>query len=475
MQREGSIFIVEDHQSMRETLEIFFTRKGWSVHSCPNGKEAIKKLTSFPSFELVITDLVMPEADGIEVLKEVKKLDPTTQVIVITAYAKTQDAVQAMKLGAYDYIMKPFSMEEMQQTAENAIEKCMLLRENISLRKTVGGKYQFSNIIGQSDALKQVIETCLKVKDLPSNVLITGESGTGKELVARALHYSGRRAARPFVVVDCGAIPENLIETELFGHVKGSFTGATASHEGMLRAGNGGTVFFDEIGELPAGLQVKLLRVLQERLVKPVGGVEEYPVDIKVIAATSRNIEADVEKGSFRQELYYRLNVIRVNVPPLRQRLGDIPLLADHFIRNFNLEFGKNISGLTDDALDYLNSNRFPGNVRELSNVVERAVALESGEKISLDTLKEGLNMGRLGDPEKRDVEGMSMELERYGIEGCLGMMEEKILRRYMEQYNGDRAKIAARLGITVRSLRYRLSKYGLVSDSPDSDFNDEA
>jgi two-component system response regulator PilR (NtrC family) len=464
METAGSILIVEDHKSMRETLEIFFHRNGWVVEACSGGLEAKRRLQAEPPYEIIVTDLVMPEVDGIEVLREVKKLDATMQVVVITAYARTEDAVKAMKLGAYDYIQKPFSMEELLQTAENAVEKCRLLRENISLRQTVSGKYQFSTIVGRSEAIRHVLETCMKVKDLPSSVLITGESGTGKELVARALHYSGPRAARPFVVVDCGAIPETLMESELFGHEKGSFTGATASREGLLRAADGGTVFFDEVGELPAGLQVKLLRVLQERLVKPVGGIGERPVNIKVISATSRAIEHEVEQGTFRKELYYRLNVLRIDMPPLRRRIEDIPLLAEHFVRRFDAEFGKTIAGFTDEAMAFLVRSPFPGNVRELSNIVERAVALETGERITLATLKEGLEMGRMMGDESKKLGDAVRDVEKYGLDAYMGMTEEKVLRKFMETHAGDRAQIARALGITVRSLRYRLSKYGLVS-----------
>ncbi len=461
---------------MRETLEIFFQRQGWDVTSCTGGVEAFDRLVAGSPFEIVMTDLVMPEVDGIEVLKEVKKRDSTTQVVVITAYAKTEDAVRAMKLGAYDYIQKPFSMEELLQTAENAVEKCRLLRENIRLRKTVSGKYQFTNIIGESEPLRQVIETCNKVKDLPSNILITGESGTGKELIARALHFSGPRADRPFVTIDCGAIPENLMESELFGHVKGSFTGATASHEGLLRAADGGTIFFDEVGELPSGLQIKLLRVLQERLVKPVGGVEELPVDVKVIAATSRNIEAEVEQGKFRKELYFRINVIRINMPPLRRRTEDIPLLAEYFMKRFNSEFGKSISGFTEKAVAHMISYPFPGNVRELSNVIERSVALEAGEKITMETLREGLEMGKMLKAEdEKQLSDIVKDVERYGIDAYLGMCEEKVLRKYLQIHGGDRGKIARTLGITVRSLRYRLGKYGLVSQGDDETWGGES
>jgi two-component system response regulator PilR (NtrC family) len=464
-QKEGKVLVVEDHQSMRETLEIFFRRSGYQVESCAGGKEAKERLVAKPSWDLVITDLVMPEVDGIEVLEEVKKIDGTIQVVVITAYARTEDAVRAMKLGAYDYVQKPFSMEELGQTAQNAMEKCRLLRENISLRKTVTGRYGFGTIIGGSPALQEVITTCRKVKDLPSNVLITGESGTGKELIARALHYNGPRAAGPFVVVDCGAIPENLMESELFGHVKGSFTGAVSSHEGLLRAADGGTVFFDEIGELPPALQIKLLRVLQERLVKPVGGVEEHPVDVKVISATSRNIEAEVEREAFRKELYYRLNVIRVDMPPLRKRTEDIPLLADHFAKRFSVEFGKSIGGFTDEAMARLASYPFPGNVRELSNLVERMVALETGEKITLETITRGLEMGKMFAEEEGGAGDLVPQVEAMGIETFLGITEERVLRKFLQAYKGDRKTIAARLGVTERSLRYRLSKYGLIID----------
>lgn len=467
MEDKPRVVVVDDHQSMRDTLEIFFSREGWDVKTFSDGGQAIEFLKGNISeggecVELVITDLVMEGVDGIEVLKKARQIDSTCQVVVITAYARTDDAVKAMKLGAYDYIQKPFSMDEMLQTAKNAVEKCRLLRENISLRRAVKDRYKFSNIIGKSRAIRQVVEMCMKVKDIPSSVMITGESGTGKELVARVLHFNSLRASRPFVVVDCGAIPEQLIESELFGYVKGAFTGAASSYEGLIRAANGGTVFFDEVGEIPLPLQVKLLRVLQERVVKAIGDVEEHPVDIRVISATSRDIESEVRGGKFREDLYYRLNVMRINVPPLRERKEDIPLLVNHFIGGFSVRFGKYIRGLRPEAEEILIRYDFPGNVRELSNIIERAVALETTEEISAETINESFSMGKRFDYEFPGMEKMVAEVERYGLENFLGMMEEKILRKFVQLHGGDRKKVVKKLGITDRSFRYRLSKFGI-------------
>jgi len=463
---KGRILIVEDNENMRETLRIFFSKLGYDVRVADGGDKTFEILADKPSWHLVITDLVMPEMDGITVLKEAKKIDETIQVIVITAFGRTEDAVRAMKLGAYHYLQKPFNMDELEQTALNAIEKCLLLRENISFRKTLTVKYGFESIVAKSQKMMEVIDTCRRVKDLPSSILITGESGTGKELIARALHYSSHRSAMPFGVVDCGAIPENLMESELFGHVRGSFTGAISSHEGILRASDGGTVFFDEIGELPLGLQVKILRVLQERVVKPVGGTQEYPVDLRVIAATSRDIEEEVKKDNFRRELYYRLNVIRIIIPPLRERKEDIAPLLEHFLKRFNTAFGKNILRFSESAISRLESYPFPGNVRELSNLVERMVALEVGEEISTETVEKSFTMGKVFEGAEKISEENLSRVEEVGIDTFLGFTEEKILRKFLDLYGWDRKKVAEKLGITERSLRYRLSKYGLISPS---------
>jgi two-component system response regulator PilR (NtrC family) len=471
------ILVVDDQESMCETLEILFRRAGHDVHTCNGGQRAVEMIRDEPPFDLVITDLVMPGTDGMEVLKASRKHNPECQVIMITAHSTTEAAVSAMKLGAYDYLQKPFSLGEMRITAEKALEKGRLVRENIDLKRRVAGKTTFEDVVGESEAITRVLETIGKVARLPTNVLIVGESGTGKELLARALHSASPRADRPFVVVDCSAIPESLIESELFGHVKGAFTGAVGTRTGLIRAASEGTLFLDEVGELPLAMQAKLLRAIQERTIKPVGSVEEKTVDVRVVAATNRPLEDAIEAGTFRSDLYYRLNVIRVDVPPLRERTGDIPILCNHFIGRYNTSFGKMIQGIEPDALEFLESHPFPGNVRQLSNIVERCVALETADRIRLESIHDGMGIEEpiLAITRAKDSD-ITRQIDDKGIDGVLGGFERSILERYWIKHGGNRKMIAEKLGITVRSLRYRLSKYtiGPGQDEGDGPSQDE-
>ena len=463
------ILVVDDQESMCETLEILFKRAGHDVQTCTEGEKVLELFRSEPPFDLVITDLVMPGVDGMEVLKACRKHNPQAQVIMITAHSTTEAAVSAMKLGAYDYVQKPFSLGEMRITAEKALEKGRLLQENIALRRRVAGETSFDDVVGESEALRQVLDTIGKVAQLPTNVLIVGESGTGKELLARALHSESPRADGPFVVVDCGAIPESLIESELFGHVKGAFTGAVGTKTGLIKAASEGTLFLDEVGELPLPMQAKLLRAIQERTIKPVGSVEMVPVDVRIVAATNRPLEEVIDRGEFRSDLYYRLNVIRVEVPPLRERTGDIPILCEHFIGRYNTSFGKMIQGLEEDALEFLSAHPFPGNVRQLSNIIERCVALETADGIRLETIQEGMGIEEpiLAIARARDSE-IARQIGDKGIDGVLDAFESSILKRYWIKHSGNRKIIAERLGITVRSLRYRLAKYSIASGPED-------
>lgn len=457
------ILVVDDQESMCETLEVLFKRVGYEVHTCTDGQDAIRAIEEGPPFDLIVTDLVMPVVDGMEVLKTSRRLNPEGQVIMITAHSTTEAAVSAMKLGAYDYIQKPFSLGEMRVTAEKALEKGRLVRENIALRRRVEGKTSFEDVIGRSEPIHQVIDTLTKVARLPTNVLIMGESGTGKELLARALHTASPRADRPFVVVDCGAIPETLMESELFGHTKGAFTGAVGTKTGLIKAASGGTLFLDEVGELPPSMQVKLLRAIQERTIKPVGSVETIPVDVRVVAATNRPLEDAIEKGSFRSDLYYRLNVIRVEIPPLRDRADDIPILCEHFVGRYNNAFGKMVQGLDEDALESLVHHPFPGNVRELSNIIERCVALETADRIRLETIRDGMSPENPVLPLARATRSeIGRQVADKGLDGVLGAFESSILERYWTRHGGNRKLIAEKLGITLRSLRYRLSKYSI-------------
>ncbi|HJZ83929.1 MAG TPA: sigma-54 dependent transcriptional regulator, partial [Polyangia bacterium] len=374
MEVSGRILIVDDEASMREFLSICLRRAGYAVEPASGGPEALRKLDGDSDFDVVVTDLKMPGSGGLDVLDAVKKRAPSTEVIVITAYATPETAIAAMKRGAYDYLTKPFKVDEIEVVVARAMEKRALVRENRLLRAELKGQYHLDRLVGKSAAMARVFDLVRKVAAAKTNVLITGESGTGKELVARALHQIGSRPDGPFVAVNCGAIPEALLESELFGHLRGAFTGADRDHPGLFVAASSGTLFLDEIGELPMALQVKLLRALQERSVRPVGGSTEREVDVRVVAASNRDLEGEVERGAFRQDLYYRLNVIQIQMPPLRARRDDIPLLAHLFAERYAAELGKPVPILAPDALRALCEYDYPGNVRELENLVERAV-----------------------------------------------------------------------------------------------------
>ncbi len=470
----AQILVVDDEQSMREFLSICLRRAGHTVTVARSGGEALDVLKR-TAIDVVVTDLKMPgELDGLAILKAIKSgsvrytaqaggtpsmIDP--EVILVTAYASAETALSAMKQGAYDYLTKPFQVDEINAVISRALEKRALVEENIELRDRVAGRARLANLLGKSRAMQKVFELIGKIHSARTSVLITGESGTGKELVARALHSEGSRAKAPFVAVNCGAIPEELMESELFGHKKGAFTGAVSDHVGMFQEASGGTLLLDEIGELSPQLQVKLLRALQERKVKPVGASDEIEIDVRVIAATNRDLEAEVARGAFRADLYYRLNVIEIRIPPLRQRREDIPLLADHFLRRFGVEHGRTLR-LTSDAMRRLESYDFPGNVRELENMIERAVALSSGSMIGVTDLPEVKPASPVADtPAEFPRDGV--DLDR-----LINDYERAWVVRALEQTGGVRKRAAVLLGISFRSLRYRLEKLGI--DKGDED-----
>jgi two-component system, NtrC family, response regulator PilR len=461
----GDILIVDDERSMREFLAIYLRRAGHRVEAAGSGAAAQKTLGA-REFDVVITDLRMPDASGLDVLAESKRLHPDTQVIVVTAFATAETAIAAMKAGAYDYLTKPFKVEEVGLVVERALERRLLHRQNVTLRDEIKGRYKLERLIGKSPAMQRVFEMIRKIAPTRTSILLIGESGTGKELAARALHeLSGRADA--FVAVNCGAIPETLIESELFGHVRGAFTGANNEKLGLFEAAHGGTIFLDEIGELPVPMQVKLLRVLQERKVKRVGGIQEKEVDVRVVAATNRDLETEVEKGTFRQDLFYRLNVIQLRLPPLRERREDVPLLADHFVRKFSAEHGRTITGIDPEAMSALMSHSFPGNVRELENLIERAVTLAPGDRISADTLPtlSTLSTGGavLGPAPGLPEEGLDLEK-------AVEDFERGLIIKALERTRGNRTEAARLLKVTFRSLRYRLSKLGIAGGDAGAD-----
>ncbi|MBA2539346.1 MAG: sigma-54-dependent Fis family transcriptional regulator [Deltaproteobacteria bacterium] len=455
----GHILIVDDEQSMREFLSICLRRAGHTTNTVDSAEAALRELGT-TAFDVVVTDLKMPGGlDGLGLLEAIKS--PTKpldcEVILVTAFATADTAIAAMKRGAYDYLTKPFHVDEINAVIGRALEKRALVQENVALKDQVAGRVRLAQLLGKSKAMQGVFELIGKIHSTKTNVLITGESGTGKELVARALHTEGNRASKPFVAVNCGAIPEELMESELFGHKKGSFTGAIADKKGLFQEADGGTLFLDEIGELSLGLQVKLLRALQERKVKAVGGNDEAAIDVRVIAATNRDLEAEVARNAFRADLFYRLNVVEVRLPPLRQRREDIPLLAEHFLRKFGEEHGRT-SKLTMEALRRLESYDFPGNVRELENVIERAVALSSSALIGMSDLPEGKDGKRVSTPEPP----ANFPSEGVDLERLLGDFERSWVLRALEHTGGVRKKAAVLLGISFRSLRYRLVKLGI-------------
>ena len=454
----GDILIVDDERSMREFLGIYLRREGYRIEAAAGGNEAIAAIKA-RAFDVIITDLRMPDVDGLTILAEAKRTRPDTEVIVVTAFSTTETAIAAMKAGAHDYLTKPFKIDEVGLVVERAMEKRRLSRENVALRDEIKGRYKLDRLLGKSPPMQRVFDILRKVATSRASVLLVGESGTGKELAAHALHELSPRTG-PFVAVNCGAIPETLLESELFGHVRGSFTGATGDKQGLFEAANSGTLLLDEVADLPLAMQVKLLRVLQERKVKPVGGVSEREVDVRIVAATNRDLEAEVEKSSFRQDLYYRLNVIQLRLPPLRERREDLPLLVDHFIRKFSAEHGRNVVGAAPEVMSALMLYHFPGNVRELENMIERAVTLSTSDWVALDAFPNLI--GLQGEQPSPSTVGhlpeSGLDLERH-----LEEYERSILIKALERTGGNRTEAARLLGVSFRSMRYRLSKLGIT------------
>ena len=447
------LLIVDDEQSMRELLSIMLRKEGYEVVTADNGEKALKAVQN-DIFDLVITDLKMPQMDGMTLLKAVKESSPDTIVIIITAFGTTEGAEKARLLGAYDYIGKPFNNDEIKLVIQNALEKGHLRKENILLKREIESRTGFENFIGKSEPMQRIFSLIRQVADTKSTVLITGESGTGKELVARALHAQGSRNAHPFVTVNCGALPETLLESELFGYMKGSFTGAVANKQGLFETANGGTIFLDEISTMTPALQVKLLRVLQEREFKRVGGTADIKVDVRVIAATNRELLADVNKGLFREDLYYRLNVILITVPPLRERKDDIPYLVEYFLGRSAP--GKKAKKITPEAMKLLLNYRWPGNVRELENTIERLVILTAGDIITVEHLSESLKNASSG------TELIPLDIPESGIdlESLLQNAERTMLYKALDKAGGVKTEAAKLLGLSFRSFRHRLQKY---------------
>ncbi len=453
------ILVVDDEQSIRKVLAAMLTRDGHACDVATSGLDAVRRLGE-EAYELVVTDLRMPGMDGLELLAWCSKNTPGMPVIIITAHGTVDSAVEALKLGAFDYITKPFEQGELKMVIGKA-----LAREEAShgaLHEDEAGRFA---IIGRTPGMKQVYALIEKVADSPTTVLISGESGTGKELVARALHDSSRRRDAPFVQVNCGAIPDNLFESELFGYEKGAFTGAVGSKPGRFELADGGTLFLDEVGELPLDLQVKLLRVLQDGSFERVGGVRSLRTDVRVVAATNRDLLAEVRKGSFREDLFYRLNVIPIHLPPLRDRTEDIPLLVDHFLAKFNDRLDKSVRGVTTEAMAALMSHRWPGNIRELENLMERSVLLADDDMLGAQDLP-GLGAHAFGDVAAPDGDIEELGLKDY-VRVYTARLERARIQRALEQEDGNVTRASRRLGISRKSLQTKMKEYGL-RDPPD-------
>jgi two-component system response regulator PilR (NtrC family) len=450
------ILVVDDELSMREFLSILLEREGYQSDQAESAEAAIKLLET-DSYDLVISDVNMPGLDGLALLERIKKDAPETAVLMITAYSTAEQAVEAMKLGAYDYIAKPFKVEEIKVLVRNALEKRNLQRENLRLKQQIQERYSFSGLIGKSRKMRDMYTIVEKVADSMANVLIYGESGTGKELVARAIHFNSPRMEKPFIAVNCGAIPETLIEAELFGHKKGAFTGAVANRAGLFEQADGGTLFLDEIGEIPLQLQAKMLRVLQERQFRSIGGTSDKKADVRVVAATNRDLEDQVREGTFREDLFYRLNVVQLRLPSLRERPEDIPLLLEHFHKKF-AKLSNDGEIITNEAMKALLVYPFPGNVRELENLVERCLVL-GDNIITLDSLPPQVvnYQHSAGSGKYPEIPSTGMNLEAH-----LDGIEKQFLLQALGRSGGVKKKAAALLGMTFRSFRYRLAKFGM-------------
>ncbi|MFT5696259.1 MAG: two-component system response regulator PilR (NtrC family) [Myxococcota bacterium] len=458
MNNNVRVLIVDDERSMQEFLEIFFRRQGYDVTTASDVTSATLCLES-DDYDLLISDMQMPDGSGLDLLRVVRESSQDTVTIMITAFASTDSAITAMKEGAYDYITKPFKVDEIRLVVEKALEKKLLATENQRLRSELRGQKRKRTIIGTSPVMQKVYDFISQVADTRINVLVSGGSGTGKELVARAIHDQSDRTDKPFVAINCGAIPENLLESELFGHVKGSFTGAVSNKEGLFETADNGTLFLDEIGELSMPLQVKLLRVIQEKSIRRVGGISDHSVNVRVVSATNRRLDEEVAAGRFREDLYYRLNVMEIPLPTLAERREDIALLVDHFVNKFSSELGRDVLPIDDDALAKLMSYDYPGNVRELENIVERAVALSRGKSISLSSFPDTI----LRPPELN----YSCQISDEGVdlEDLVNNYERALLTEAMRASNGVKKRAAHLLNISFRSFRYRYEKLGLDED----------
>ncbi len=467
------ILLVEDEKSMRDLLALMLRKEGYAVETVESGGRAQERMAKDAPYDLVITDISMPGMSGLDLLRNARRSSPDTAVILMTAYGSKETAIQALNEGAIYYVEKPFDLDEMKVVVRKTFEQrriaaeiAALRTENRDLKAEVQARYRFEGLVGRSVKMKEILQLIERVAGTNSTIMISGESGTGKELIARAIHYNSPRREQPFVSINCGALPHELLESELFGHMKGSFTGATATKKGLFEVANGGTLFLDEIGETAPAMQIKLLRVLQERRIRRVGGTEEIDVDVRVITATNQDLDRLVREKRFREDLYYRVNVIPIHMPALREKPEDIPPLAEHFLAKYRAEMGKGIKGISEEAMECLEAYPWPGNVRELENVIERAVALEAGEHIHAESLPREV---RSGESRRREVDVIlpesGIDLDRH-----LEELRQRYMLEAMERMGGVQTRAAELLGMTFRSFRYFAKKYGITGREPSAE-----
>ncbi len=449
------VLVVDDEENIRLVLRTLLRRTGYEVETASNGEEALKLVETFgPDF--VLTDARMPKMGGLDLLSTLRAKQSEATVIVMSAYGNVDMALEAIKLGAYDYVQKPFKNDEIVLALRKAEEREALRRENRALREEIRKEFQFEDILAKSAPMQEIFRTVAKVAEFKTTVLISGESGVGKELVARAIHSRSSRSNARFVAVNCGAIPEALLESELFGHRKGAFTDASTDRRGLFEEADGGTLFLDEVGELPQPLQVKLLRVLQDETIRRLGDTKDLQVDVRIVAATHRDLVAETKASRFREDLYYRLNVLPIKVPPLRERRDDIPLLLDHFVHRNNARLGTSIREVAPEARRLLLEYSWPGNVRELENSVERAMVLSEGEVIAAQDLPERIR-------ESRDPIKMQLASDELSIKKTARIIEEELIRRALQKTKGNRTRAATVLEISHRALLYKIKEYGLT------------
>jgi two-component system response regulator AtoC len=445
------VLVIDDEENLRHYLQLILGEAGYQVETAQDGKEGLEKMQRH-AWDIILCDIRMPTMDGMALLKAAKEKGLEGTIIMMSAYGTVDTAVEAMKIGAYDYVSKPFNADEIILTLKKAEERERLREENIRLRDEVQRDYDLANIVAQSKAMRTIFDLVKKVAQHKSSVLITGESGTGKELVARAIHYNSDRKDKPLISVNCGAIPENLLESELFGHVKGAFTDAIKSKPGLFEMAHQGTMFLDEVGELPQNLQVKLLRVLQDGEIRRVGDTQDSHVDVGIIAATAKDLASEVKNDRFREDLYYRLNVLPIHIPPLRERKEDIPPLVDYFIEVYNKKLGLAITGVAQDAMERFLHYQWPGNVRELENIIERGMILAEGDTIAI----KGLLMHMQGD-EEPGPRSAGLSIKKGARE-----MEIRLIKEALQQTKGNRLRSARLLEISHKALLYKLKDYGL-------------